>query len=494
MSYTYPFEKFQELWQSAPLVITDTNGLLNLYRFSPETTTHILNVLNGISNQLWIPAQVLEEYNKNHKDVINREYSKYKEVTRETERIMEIAKNDISRQFARFTKFRFPLVNELEKKISDAIECIRAESLKYKEDIKVEVNKNEKMLKEDKVQLFVEELTQKGNVGLPFNISTLLQILTEGEQRYKYRIPPGYMDAEKDKKDDTKRNKYGDLILWKQVLVQARVCQKPIIFITNDEKEDWWVLDRNNVAERPRDELLIEFREYSQQPLILMNLTNFINHISIINNMVDYTTHLEMNAASICAELVEEADLCELLDDSYQLTSYLIHSGDLQGYLENPLVDVEIEEFYKPELNICSVDIDEYHVIIEGSFVSKLDINVTESYSKDYTEENNTSILISGSISFEFEVDFEKDKDFIKMDTLIITVGGFEVLECDYSDNAIEDGCIICGSPNISYFTQDGDPVCDNCIGHFETCPDCGRLFEAGTLCGAFCSKCDKNH
>ncbi|HDR7545086.1 PIN-like domain-containing protein [Bacillus sp. CH_442] len=50
----------------------DTNVLLELYRYSPDTTEHILNVLNSLpKHQLWIPAQVIEEYTKNRVSVIN---------------------------------------------------------------------------------------------------------------------------------------------------------------------------------------------------------------------------------------------------------------------------------------------------------------------------------------------------------------------------------------------------------------------------------------
>lgn len=74
MSYEYPFDDFLEIWESGPLVIKDTNGILHLYRFSPKTTDHMLMVLNKISDQIWIPFQVLNEYNENRESVINREY------------------------------------------------------------------------------------------------------------------------------------------------------------------------------------------------------------------------------------------------------------------------------------------------------------------------------------------------------------------------------------------------------------------------------------
>ena len=34
--------------------------------------------------------------------------------------------------------------------------------------------------------------------------------------------------------------KYGDLILWYQIIDKAKECKKPIILVSGDVKEDWW--------------------------------------------------------------------------------------------------------------------------------------------------------------------------------------------------------------------------------------------------------------
>ncbi|MEM5627553.1 hypothetical protein AAHB47_30535 [Bacillus wiedmannii] len=38
---------------------------------------------------------------------------------------------------------------------------------------------------------------------------------------------------------------------------------------------------------------------------------------------------------------------------------------------------------------------------------------------------------------------------------------------------------------------KNGEAVCENCSSCYETCPHCGRLFEHGTLGGAFCNHCE---
>ncbi|WP_204277464.1 PIN-like domain-containing protein, partial [Escherichia coli] len=59
----------------------------------------------------------------------------------------------------------------------------------------------------------------------------------EGEDRYAKKIPPGYKDA---KKDAGEFDKYGDLIIWKDMIGKAKADKRPILFISDDAKEDWW--------------------------------------------------------------------------------------------------------------------------------------------------------------------------------------------------------------------------------------------------------------
>ena len=38
--------------------------------------------------------------------------------------------------------------------------------------------------------------------------------------------------------------------------------------------------------------------------------------------------------------------------------------------------------------------------------------------------------------------------------------------------------CKCCGKSNANYFHYDGKRVCEDCVGQFFTCPDCGILFD----------------
>ena len=71
--------------------------------------------------------------------------------------------------------------------------------------------------------------------GKPYDQAKFDEICKKGRVRYAAKVPPGY-------KDDSKPepNKFGDLIIWFQLIDYATSTKKPIIFISGDAKEDWW--------------------------------------------------------------------------------------------------------------------------------------------------------------------------------------------------------------------------------------------------------------
>ncbi|QWH63970.1 hypothetical protein EXW39_28120 (plasmid) [Bacillus mycoides] len=485
MTYVYPNNEFQKLWESNPLIIIDTNVILNLYRYSPDTTDHILKVLNSLpKHQLWIPAQVIEEYTQNRETVINESRNKYKAVTSEINRIIGKAENGFFKQLTSFNKFSFPKVKGLSKDIYEAIDSMKAASKKYAEEIKHEIHKNKMMLQEDKVKTFVDDLISFGSVGAPFGITKLLKVFTEGEQRYKYEIPPGYMDDHKGN-----RKKFGDLILWKQILEQVNLFQQPTILITQDAKEDWWVVDENNIPIRPRDELLMEFKEYSKKPLAIMHINDFIEKTSLIIDMVDYKTNLELNATAYVSEFICYDDWEHILDQN-ELVEYLLQSDVLlESFNRAPFI-IEICETFQPVIEVNSVNMLQNDVVMEGSFEARVGILITESYAY---------FTFSGSITFEFEADFDTEENLIVWDTLSIEIGGFEISEYEIDLNeeraiSDEDRCRDCRNPKASYHTKIyNEAVCERCSSNYEVCPECGFLFEHGSFSGNYCKSCEIN-
>jgi len=99
-----------------------------------------------------------------------------------------------------------------------------------------------------------EELSDllEGKVGQPYSEEELENIYQKAEKRFSYKRPPGYKD---DNKPVPKR--YGDVVLWFQLIDYARIQQKPLIFVTDDNKEDWWLKYEGESFE-PRPDLIQE--------------------------------------------------------------------------------------------------------------------------------------------------------------------------------------------------------------------------------------------
>jgi PIN like domain len=72
------------------------------------------------------------------------------------------------------------------------------------------------------------------------------------KRRTMFRIPPGYKDGKK------VQGGPGDLLIWKTILATGKAKNKDCIFVTAEEKTDWWV--RNHGAFQPRVELIEEYR------------------------------------------------------------------------------------------------------------------------------------------------------------------------------------------------------------------------------------------
>lgn len=234
--------EFKQLWDKCIFVL-DANVLLNLYRYSVDTRKKLLGTMKHLGSRLWVPHQAAWEYQRNRLDVICKQGEAYTEIERvflDTRRKLESALGDYSKH---------PLIDResILGPINEAFDRQSAELSKIRE-------KHPNLVDEDPVR---DELTGllKNRVGGAYSEDKLGQLYKEGESRYSKQVPPGYLDA---KTKDGER-KFGDFILWQQVIDKASSEKKPIIVITDDAKEDWWWKHQGKVI-GPRPELVEEVR------------------------------------------------------------------------------------------------------------------------------------------------------------------------------------------------------------------------------------------
>ena len=214
-------DEFSELWKNC-LFVLDANVLLNLYRYSPETSEELIGILNEISGRLWIPHQAALEYQKNRLVVIEQQAAAYDKIQEELRK----TQGEIDNQLRSFARHPFIEVDRLLERIKNIFIEIGKDLNKLKQE-------HPDLLEEDHIRDAITALFE-GKVGPPYSSERMDEIYKEGKTRYEHEIPPGYLD----KKEGTRQ--YGDLVLWFQVIDKAKEAKKPIILITDDRKDDWW--------------------------------------------------------------------------------------------------------------------------------------------------------------------------------------------------------------------------------------------------------------
>lgn len=249
--HQYSENEFKKLWNEC-IFVFDTNTLLNMYRYRRDTVDKYFEVLSElkIKNKLWIPHQVGFEFYENRITVISNYEKSYDAILD----ILKSTKDSIDKDYK-----NHPFLDweELKGNIDKGLESVIKDISKKKQS-------HPKLLDKDDI---LEKINNLFNscVGECFDDKKLIEIKKDGEIRYSKKIPPGFKDA---KKDDDK--KYGDLILWKQIIEKAKVTKKPIIFISGDVKEDWWLeKDGKRIMPLPQlkkeiyDEAEVDFHIYT---------------------------------------------------------------------------------------------------------------------------------------------------------------------------------------------------------------------------------------
>lgn len=263
-SYYQPSEKeFKELWENCMFVL-DANVLLNLYRYPKSAMEDLFKVFNVISSRLWIPHQVALEYQRNRLNVIAEQIQKYDKV----KSILEKLKSETVNEFNQLQlKKRHSSINP-DVFLSDIEKVING----FSNDLEKSEKGQPDFIKDDELRNRIDKLFD-GKVGHPpKNQEVLQKIYDEGITRYEQKIPPGYQDNLKSKPTDKEsssficnglmyKKEFGDLILWNQIMNEAKNSDwKGLIIITDDEKEDWWwiVETKGKKIIGPRPELIEE--------------------------------------------------------------------------------------------------------------------------------------------------------------------------------------------------------------------------------------------
>jgi hypothetical protein len=247
--------EIQGIWDNG-FISLDTNVLFNIYRYSDETRKELIRVIKKYSSQLWLTNQSAFEFHKNRISVISDQIVIYEETIKTFNKL----ENDIIKNL-KTPHLSKIVLRQFEKTIKATTKDLEKKKVYYKN-----------LLLNDTILTTISSVFNN-KVGDAFISEEIAKIEKEGEGRYKMKIPPGYKD------NDKNENKFGDLIIWKELIKKAKSENKPFILIIDDIKEDWWLRSQGHTIS-PRQELAQELYKETQQLFHLYTPDRFLEFAS----------------------------------------------------------------------------------------------------------------------------------------------------------------------------------------------------------------------
>jgi len=451
------------------VIVCDTNVLLNIYKVSPDFSDFALKCMNEIKEYIVLPATVILEYKRHYRKVFGNMRKRVQQVSASTEGHMSLAKKKMINSCNLLEGLHYPEVEELRSGLEERLE----ELDKYVKDFFEDRNTWDFVASFWGIDDYVYKLFEgimENDYECMADVSQeeLYLWCEEGMKRYNATppIPPGYKDAKK--KDGIR--KYSDLILWKEILKYAKGNELNVIFVTDDQKADWWAEQDDQKVFHPS--LIEEFTSETGREIIAMGSGEFYNCISDAYS-IEQTSAIEM-ALKMTSE-----GYCERISDEvfYKVQLDLIYSGDY--YVDSSNVgtegieELEIEDYVflraeqtESDENYMSY-IFEYEVVLSG-----------RSYDYWGRDEDTKEIVTSPGKHHEFEgtiqvevvrkidnyIDFENDSDF---ESAVIAETKIEETKCEdsFEDSYLEDAyntCPDCGG-QINYENDGGNGFCSKC-------------------------------
>lgn len=268
---------FEALWKDS-VIAFDASALLNLYFYSERTSHTVLAVMGLLKDRLWLPHQAGLEYQRNRLGVLGKVAKGYQEAKKA---LLSIRSQIHARSQPPF------LEDDLVQRYDSISDEIIAAFDKASEAAGARSTNDS--VRDQLDALFI------ARVGKGFTDKELATIFSEGRERYKSKIPPGY----KDEKEKPGNDAFGDLVIWKELIEKSKANKKPVIFITDDAKEDWWLIHEDRTM-GPRPELLKEFVQATSQQCYLYSSEGFLRYADQhLATTIDPASILELREANL---------------------------------------------------------------------------------------------------------------------------------------------------------------------------------------------------
>jgi hypothetical protein len=241
------------------LVVLDTNVLLEGYRFHPITRDELFDVLERLGERLWIPHQVALEFHDNRLSVMASLDTTYQEVIDAIVEHRDTAADKLGQKIRTLAN-RVAMDHRTRDQLLAQLTTGLTEITRILEDLRQRHDGGLNSASEDPVLRRLEKIFA-GKVGPPPSERESAELRAEAGRRLAAQVPPGFRDR-------GKADPCGDYIVWAQSLQEARRRGLPLLFVTRDDKGDWFLtIKGRTVCALPA--LQAEARQVAGVPLVL---------------------------------------------------------------------------------------------------------------------------------------------------------------------------------------------------------------------------------
>lgn len=241
----YPGEKANlDSLISNSKIVFDSDALLSFFRLREENAIRILDYFiqtSAVKSRLWLPFDIALRYHVNMNEIILNEIQHINS-TLSSIRNLSKAIND---------NLHYPYVKqETSQSLYQVLETAKADMTENQTNLQNAIRKSS--IKDKINTLYLDK------VGPEYDEGELNTIYDEGENRSNKDCP---LQANIHCKD--LREKYHDLIVWKQIINYASTNSTDVMFVLGTLRHEWFYIV-NDMAISPRQELVNEFTSASK--------------------------------------------------------------------------------------------------------------------------------------------------------------------------------------------------------------------------------------
>ncbi|MFJ6381706.1 PIN-like domain-containing protein [Kitasatospora sp. NPDC092039] len=272
---------------SDSLVVLDTNVLLSLYEYNPGVRNQVIAALEQISDRLWLPYRVGQEFVRGRRRVIVERAKELSGASAAIDRHLQQAYQAVLNASEHVKSLLMKYANDdasqtgLDEAINEAavkgllsdwqnLLKEHVKQLKSGHDLKPAAIKSDDPVLPKVAALFGDRIAP------PTEYRTVQQWLDEALSfRFPNRIPPGFADQGK----GTPLDQVGDYFIWAEILEKAAAPEvERVLFVSADTKDDWYQ-KLDDGGKRPWPQLFDELRQRTGAELLIEQPRQFFQGI-----------------------------------------------------------------------------------------------------------------------------------------------------------------------------------------------------------------------